>query len=376
VVFEKGSTPRRQGLARVEALDLLRLVAALAVVLFHYGFHSPSPHGPLDSALPEIGPFSKYGFLGVPPFFVISGFVIAYSADGRSASAFAIARVTRIYPAFFFCMTVTFPAVLAFGAPHLHADVGQWAANVLIAAPALHESYIDSVYWTIVSELTFYGWVWLLIAAGLFRRRVDFVVLIWLAISLLNEMVLDSFAIRKVLLTNQSGYFSAGLLLYEMYLGRRSAAVQWLFALAAACAVSQAIVNAKELQDRFGVTFDGWTVTTICLAAILVVMFGIRIRRVPLPASVVLAVGGLTYPLYLLHQNIGYLAFKHLEHLARPGILVVSIIVTMIVASWATWRYIEQPAQRFMKGALTKAAAQLGIAAEPRQMPSPIVSAT
>lgn len=130
---------------------------------------------------------------------------------------------------------------------------------------------------------------------GLFRRRVDVVVLLWLTISLLNEAVLDSFAIRKFLLTNQSGYFSAGLLLYEMYLGRRDATEQWLFALAAACAVSQAIVNAKELQDRFGVIFDGWIVATICLAAILVVMFAVRVRRVPLPPSLILAIGGLTY---------------------------------------------------------------------------------
>lgn len=157
MAFAKANTSGREGVARVEALDLLRLVAALGVVLFHYGFHGPSLHGPLDSALPQIGPFARYGFLGVPLFFVISGFVIAYSAEGRSAPAFAIARVSRIYPAFLFCMTVTSLAVLAFGASHLHADFGQWAANLLIAAPALHQPYIDSVYWTIVSELTFYA---------------------------------------------------------------------------------------------------------------------------------------------------------------------------------------------------------------------------
>jgi peptidoglycan/LPS O-acetylase OafA/YrhL len=30
------------GLARVQALDLLRLIAVLGVVLFHYGFRGPT----------------------------------------------------------------------------------------------------------------------------------------------------------------------------------------------------------------------------------------------------------------------------------------------------------------------------------------------
>jgi hypothetical protein len=93
-------------------------------------------------------------------------------------------------------------------------------------------------------------------------------------------------------------------------------------------------------------------------------------------SSAVLAIGGLTYPLYLLHQNIGYLVFKHIEHLARPSILVLAIATAMIAASWAVWRYVDRPAQQLLKRALTKAAARLGWAAEPRPISSPIVSTT
>jgi peptidoglycan/LPS O-acetylase OafA/YrhL len=53
-----------------------------------------------------LAPWARYGFLGVPIFFIISGYVIAYSAE-RTAAAFAIARVSRIYPTFLFCMTLT-----------------------------------------------------------------------------------------------------------------------------------------------------------------------------------------------------------------------------------------------------------------------------
>src|SRR3954463_9240577 len=88
------------GPERVPALDLLRLVAVLGVVAFHYGFRGPTEHGVPHVAIPELAGFGRYGFLGVSVFFVISGFVIAYSAEGRSGPGFAIARFARIYPTF------------------------------------------------------------------------------------------------------------------------------------------------------------------------------------------------------------------------------------------------------------------------------------
>jgi peptidoglycan/LPS O-acetylase OafA/YrhL len=349
-----------EGLARVEVLDLLRMIAVLAVILFHYGYRGPNALGVADVALPEIAAFAKYGYLGVQLFFVISGFVIAYSAEGRTATAFAIARVARIYPGFLFCMTVTFFATLAFGAPRFDATVSQWVANLFIAAPALKQSYMDSAYWTIVYEVIFYAWIYLLIASGLFRRRIDVVVLIWLTLSLLNETALQSYAVRKIFLTDQSGFFAAGLLLYEMFKGRRDAALQCLFALATAGAVLQGLANVQWFREPF----DDWTVASLCLASILAVMLAVRVRRVPLPAGVVLAIGGLTYPLYLLHQQVGYIALQRLAEVTHIGVLVLMIVTALVAASWAVWRYVERPVQRMVKSRLTQIARRLGLATD------------
>jgi peptidoglycan/LPS O-acetylase OafA/YrhL len=95
------ATPQHeQPVGRVEALDLLRLFAVLAVVLYHYGFRGAAADGFTTASLTDLTPIAKYGYLGVQLFFVISGFVIAYSAEGRTASGFAIARIARIYPGF------------------------------------------------------------------------------------------------------------------------------------------------------------------------------------------------------------------------------------------------------------------------------------
>lgn len=127
--------------SRVPALDLLRLVAVAAVIVYHFGFWGPTSHGVTQVALPALAPIAQYGFLGVPVFFAISGFVIAYSAEGRTPIGFAIARFSRIYPTFLFCMTLTFAATLLFGADHFEVTPTQWLANLFVAAPLVGQPW-------------------------------------------------------------------------------------------------------------------------------------------------------------------------------------------------------------------------------------------
>jgi peptidoglycan/LPS O-acetylase OafA/YrhL len=335
--------------ARVPALDLLRLVAVLGVVLFHYGFRGPTGLEQTYVALPELSAFARYGFLGVPVFFVISGFVIAYSAEGRTAAEFAIARFARIYPTFVLCMTVTFVAVLLFGGSRFQASLGQWAANLLIAAPG--SRYVDSAYWSLVLEAIFYGWVALLVWLGLFERRCDIIIAAWLGISLLNEMTIDAAWVGKLLLADYSGFFATGILLYQLRKGRRDAALQFLLAGSVATAVYQSVHNLAWLRAETGASFDDFVVGAICLVSILIVMLVTRIRELPISAGVVLGLGGMTYPLYLLHQQLGYVALLRIDQMSTTSVALVILCIGAM--SWAIWRFIERPVQRVVKDALT-----------------------
>ena len=102
--------PARQD--HIATLDLLRLAAALAVVFFHYFFRGAAAEGALAEGYPAVAPFALYGYLGVNLFFLISGFVIAWSAQGRFWQEFAIARFVRLYPGYLLCMTITFAVVM------------------------------------------------------------------------------------------------------------------------------------------------------------------------------------------------------------------------------------------------------------------------
>lgn len=353
---------------RVEVLDLLRLLAVLAVVLFHYGFRGAAADGLTLVSLPDLEPVAKYGYLGVQFFFVISGFVIAYSAEGRTPSGFAIARIARIYPGFLVCMTATFLITLAIGAPRFETSLSQWLGNLIVVSPALRQPFMDGAYWSIVYELIFYGWVFLLMSLGWFRRHIDWIVIVWLGVSIADTALVHSGLLHRLFVTDQSAFFAAGLVLYEIYRGRRDRKVMLLLALTVVAAVDQAFIGAAWTREHYHVALDNRVVAAVCIGAIGAVWLATRVRRLPLPAPLILAIGGLTYPMYLLHQHIGFMLFNAFEGYASAAVLIAATVIAMIALSWAIWRFVERPAQKWLKDALTRGARRLAAWREPLQL--------
>ena len=224
---------------------------------------------------------------------------------------------------------------------------------------------MDSAYWSLAVEIIFYAWVAFFVWLGLFPRRVDTIVAIWLGISLLNEMTIDARFFERFLLTDYSGFFATGIMIYQFHRGRCDARMQWLMGASVATAVFQAVHNLAWLREQTGRPFEDATVAAICLLSILVILLATRIRRLPLPAGLVIAVGGITYPLYLLHQQLGYVAYEWIGPVASPSLLVTSILLAITAASWATWRFVERPMQRWTKQALTEIAERMGLASAP-----------
>ena len=111
---------------RLVELDVLRGLAALAVMLYHYTarFTQRYPNFPPAAAkLP-------CGFFGVE-FFCISGFVIFMTLDRtRRPMDFVVSRVARLWPACLAAMTVTFCAVHLIGLPGREVSALHALANV------------------------------------------------------------------------------------------------------------------------------------------------------------------------------------------------------------------------------------------------------
>jgi peptidoglycan/LPS O-acetylase OafA/YrhL len=314
-------------------------------------------------AVPGAESVARYGFMGVPIFFVISGFVIAYSAEDRTAASFAIARFSRIYPTFLLCMTLTFLAVYLFGAPHFQVTFPQWAANLVVVAPG--HTYIDSAYWSLVVEVVFYGWVAAFIWLGLSIRRCDAVLLLWIAISLLNELTVDIRFFGKTVLTDYSGFFASGILMYQMRSGKSDARLRALFALAVVTGIYQSIHNLRWIRQETGSDFDEFTVAAIFVISVAVIFLATRIKHLPLNPASLLALGGCTYPLYLLHQQLGYVVFMQMDGSAHPFFIAAITVFAIALLSLGIWNFFERPVQRWLRAVLTKAANRLASKTNP-----------
>jgi len=339
---------------RLASLDLLRVVAALAVVAFHYLFRGAAGTPMLDVAYPALAPFALPGYLGVNLFFLISGFVIAWSAEGRDGVSFAIARFARIYPGFVASMTITFVVLLWAGDPRWPVSVQQYVANLFILSPALGQPFVDGVYWSIVLELVFYFWVALALLLGVFERWKLPLLAGWLAVCAINEYFVGSGAARLVFITEFGPWFAGGILVHHVFSRGWSAAAAALMAAAFALSCAMLPITAGWMQETYGTSLGIGALIAANVIIHLLLPAAIAVRRFAPASPLVIMLGGLTYPLYLLHQHIGYVAINALAPSLGAGLAAVAALAVVCLASWLVWRYIETPGRKATVGLLTR----------------------
>ncbi len=340
---------------RIATLDILRLFAALAVVGYHYFFRAAAGSPILmDVEYPAIAPFAIYGYLGVNLFFLISGYVIAWSAEGRTAIEFAVARFVRIYPGFVVCMTISALVLVLAADPQLPASLGQYIANLAIFSPALGQPFIDGVYWSIVLELVFYGWVAIAIVTGVFASlRLEFIAAMLIA-SAINEGFVGSGALRLVLLTDFAPLFALGML--TQYIHSRGVSPEsMLLAIAAfALTFANATIGRDWMAAHYGVALPNDALIIANAANVALFLAALAVGPRVGSSAVTIAIGGLTYPLYLLHQHIGYVAIPKLAPWLGTVGAAFAVIGAMLIASWLVWRLVERPVQPVLKRLLTR----------------------
>jgi peptidoglycan/LPS O-acetylase OafA/YrhL len=340
--------------SRLAGLDLLRLAAALAVVAFHYLYAGPIRDS-VPVVFPEASDAARYGFLGVQLFFVISGFVIAASVEGRSAWQFTVARAARLYPAHAVCMTLTAAIVAVWGAGVYQASVTQWAANLTMVAPAFGQPFMDGAYWSIVVEITFYGWVAMLLWLGVLERRLLTILAVWLALSAVNEAVLGSKVVRLLAISEHAPLFASGIVLHRMWGGDRRVVV-WLIG---AVAVLLGGLHGQSAMAYFDAVYADRLSPTVlwvlhCGIYVVFVLALLASRRL-VAGPVVLGLGGLTYPFYLLHQHAGHTLIGHLEPIAGRWPALLIVVGGMLAVSWLVWKLAEPVGRRLIMTAAARA---------------------
>jgi len=333
---------------RIPTLDLLRFVAAVGVMLYHYvTCYPPDP--------PAISAATRYGYLGVPLFFMISGFVIPWSAMGRSPADFVASRVSRLYPTFWVAMALTI--ALGFAFLGTLPSVRTVIANMTMVPAMLGSPRIDDIYWTLEIEVRFYALIFVLL---ILRQMPHFErwLMGWLAAAIVCYFVDEPWIVRFALLMPHAVYFIAGGLFFlVMFRG-------WTWQRATAIVVSS-VLGAATAYDGRAEFISADAVSALVVPIVIVVFFGaFALLRMPVAPGVAYKLGALTYPLYLTHAALGALTYRALvPHIGSWALLV--IIVLALLVSWILSVTVDIPARKPVRRWIGQLLAPFGARPQP-----------
>ena len=329
---------------RVIAIDYMRLFAALSVMLFHYGYFFGLTAGDFGAKVPSFPSlhFGWIGWIGVEIFFVISGYVITYSAAASTPYLFARGRVKRIWPGVLIGATIS--AWLATSIPHtsLIAILACYARTLLLSPKG---PWVDGVYWTLVIECVFYTIVYLTLRwrgwAGL--KLIAAALAVWSSAFWLAESLSPALQTRAgdylfgVLLLRHGGLFALGMYIYFLQIDfgdRFSRPLAFLALLSSAHEIFHQALSAGQIAHGLvELPFLVWA------ACILLMMTAAWTGFSTVPSAsgsnrIAQWFGRLTYPIYLIHGMIGTILLPRLPHgLAVWACMALVLIVSTVIIS-------------------------------------------
>ncbi|SFM94729.1 Peptidoglycan/LPS O-acetylase OafA/YrhL, contains acyltransferase and SGNH-hydrolase domains [Algoriella xinjiangensis] len=356
--------------SRISILDGLRVFAILIVMISHYLNCYNLDGNPILQII------AKYGYFGVPFFFIISGFVILYSlGNTKTYTEFLKKRYIRLAPAMFICSLITF---CFFYFIYTGPDFvnSKSFANLLIAntfidphifnlpSGTLKYYYIDGSYWSLWVEVCFY----LMIGFLYYRNKKtyirDFVIIcviffpIYFILSSdtahhilqkqfnLKKETLDYFHLlsRCFVIFRESFWFMIGMFLYKLY-NNKSDKKYIVFIII--CAL---ILVLQEKLD-LGVVL----LTIFTLITYFTFIYNPKYLNF-LTNPIITKIGVSSYSIYLIHSYLGMGIIKMYNKYVGHESFVIYFLVIFIVLLFGlfSYRYLEKPLSNLLKKLLFK----------------------
>jgi len=320
---------------RLLQLDVLRGLAALSVLLFHYTARFDQLYGHAPGMV-----LIYVGQRGVDLFFVISGFVIIMTIEKtRRGMDFVVSRFSRLFPAYWVAIALTFLIVNGAGLPGREVTARVAIANFSMLPGFFQIPYVDSVYWTLTLELSFYAIIFALYELRMLSR-LELVCSCWLMMLLVVKIAGERSGLKLPLLLDLlvlQGYaqlFVAGMIIYQIHqrgssFGRATILIS--------CILTQWYVQ-------------GWMAGIVAVISIAGVCAAIRNWLRWLEIRPLLFLGTISYSLYLIHQNIGYVILRacYARGLNNYLGIVIAAAVAISLATAMTL-VIERPAMRAIR---------------------------
>lgn len=300
---------------RFNNIQLLRVAAAVGVVLYHLGCHAPTLVGVSRSWLS----FPLFAGFPVPLFFAVSGFVLAQAIRSASPGRFLFARFLRLYPGYWMALL----GVIAFMRLRFFTEHHRWMIhftgwNTITLWPGGegHVLYFLGIEWSLVYEV-FLSVAVAAMALAVGWRRVPLLTGIWLAAILVKMALWPGYLFdifphwTTIALSGCNVPFLLGVLVYQVKdVGQR---VRWLVLLTEMGLLHHMCYRPMPPE----LTWACWGV-----AGAAAVWLAVRFRQVK-DTNRLARLGDCTYGLFLFHVPLMFLVLFAAQRVGRTGDVTV-----------------------------------------------------
>jgi peptidoglycan/LPS O-acetylase OafA/YrhL len=344
-----GDQSPRKVEARYRAdIDGLRAVSILLVVAYH--------------AQPWL---VRGGFIGVDIFFVISGFLITRiilseaKAGTFSSLAFYARRVRRIFPALIVVLATTSLIGWIILLPDGFALLGKsTAAGVAFVsnlfqlnqtgyfAPEAAENPLLHLWSLGIEEQFYIFWPLLLVLllGSKYRRiRIAAIAAASFGLSLLIFLGLKEWSFYSPL-PRAWELLAGGLLASSQVEGvaRQSSPLRENLLSAAGLA---AIIGAAAALNKESLFPGAWALLPVLGAVLIIIAPNSTVNRVLLSSRAMVAIGLISYPLYLWHWPL--LSYLGIIRNGVPNAIEIwAVVIVAFILAWLTYRFVEIPLRR------------------------------
>jgi len=311
-------------------LDALRGIAAMIVVLHHFLFIYNNEFGH-QFKTPQI---FEHGYFGVELFFLISGFVIFYTLSKTdSIKDFLLKRAIRLYPTFWICLIITFSLIHVFPlSPSRNTTIKEALFSLTMFNGLFKIKSVDPSYWTLLVEWFFY--LMLAVVMQVFKNRKNgfyFFLWTWLALILVYNYVYKVPFTGAIFNLRYGSFFVSGICFYHIYVTKEMVFKYWLLL------VFSFVVGLLALSD---LNYANIAISIVYLVFLLAIHFKFQF----LSGKIFIFFGEISYALYLVHQNVGFIIMQKLEHLGIINIwkVIIALAIVIALATFIT-RSLEKP---------------------------------
>ncbi|TBX66365.1 acyltransferase [Flavobacterium silvisoli] len=334
----------------LDVLQIFRGIAALMVVV-HHSVGSLKFYHKIDSPLLSfIGAVGKYG---VDFFFVLSGFIIVYTAhfkynDPNAFRDYVKNRLIRIYVPYLpigVFMLLLYTVIPSFSNGSRDLSVLTSLTLIPHGNPAL------SVAWTLSFELCFY----LLFSVSFFSRKIwNYLVLVWVvSVLLFNYTSLHSLTFLnnpfiQVLLSPYNiefvlGYLLALIIIKGIKINKLLGLLFVFFAFAVFGYLK--FYNLQVFSFSINLVFAAAVFGMIYIA---IVYFNKKINK----KALMMMIGNATYSIYLIHNPLQMIVLRFYPKITTSVSLILALFLVLFLSSLMGYCYylvFEKRAINFVK---------------------------